>query len=168
VTAGAPLLVRRATPADWPAIWAFMREILAAGETFTWDRELPEDAARERWMHRPPGRTVVATTSAGAVVGTAASYPNQGGGGAHVASASFMVDPAHAGTRVGRTLGEHVLTQARADGFRAMQFNAVVETNTRAVALWRSLGLEVLATIPEGFRHPEHGFVGLHVMFRAL
>jgi hypothetical protein len=49
-----------------------------------------------------------------------------------------------------------------------MQFNAVVETNARAVALWRSLGFDVLATVPEAFDHPEHGLVGLHVMFRRL
>ena len=49
-----------------------------------------------------------------------------------------------------------------------MQFNAVVETNTRAVALWRSLGFRILATVPEGFRHPRHGFVGLHIMYRSL
>jgi ribosomal protein S18 acetylase RimI-like enzyme len=57
---------------------------------------------------------------------------------------------------------------ARADGYRAMQFNAVVETNTRAVALWRSLGFEVLATVPEAFDHPVKGFVGLHIMYRRL
>ena len=49
-----------------------------------------------------------------------------------------------------------------------MQFNAVAETNTRAVALYRSLGFEVLATIPEGFRHPTEGYVGLLVMHRRL
>jgi ribosomal protein S18 acetylase RimI-like enzyme len=49
-----------------------------------------------------------------------------------------------------------------------MQFNAVVETNTGAVALWRSLGFRVLATVPEAFLHPRAGYVGLHVMHRAL
>ena len=49
-----------------------------------------------------------------------------------------------------------------------MQFNAVVETNTRAVALWRSLGFEVLGTLPEGFHHPAEGYVGLHIMHRRL
>jgi GNAT superfamily N-acetyltransferase len=79
-----------------------------------------------------------------------------------------MVDPAHAGRGVGRALGEHVLDWARGEGYRAMQFNAVVETNTRAVALWRSLGFEVLATLPEGFAHPAGGYVGLHIMYRPL
>jgi ribosomal protein S18 acetylase RimI-like enzyme len=79
-----------------------------------------------------------------------------------------MVDPAHSGRGVGRALGERVLSQARADGYRAMQFNAVVETNVRAVSLWRSLGFEVLATVPEAFCHPSDGYVGLHIMYRRL
>jgi hypothetical protein len=49
-----------------------------------------------------------------------------------------------------------------------MQFNAVVETNTGAVVLWRSLGFDVLATVPEAFRHPTRGPVGLHIMYRKL
>jgi ribosomal protein S18 acetylase RimI-like enzyme len=60
------------------------------------------------------------------------------------------------------------LDWARAEGYRAMQFNAVVETNTRAVALWRSLGFEVLTTVPEAFQHPTLGYVGLHIMHRRL
>ena len=79
-----------------------------------------------------------------------------------------MVAPEHGGRGVGRALGEHVLELARADGFRAMQFNAVVETNTGAVALWQSLGFEIIATLPEGFEHPAKGFVGLHIMYRKL
>ena len=34
--------------------------------------------------------------------------------------------------------------------------------------LWRSLGFEALATVPEGFRHPTLGYVGLHIMYRPL
>jgi ribosomal protein S18 acetylase RimI-like enzyme len=49
-----------------------------------------------------------------------------------------------------------------------MQFNAVVETNTRAVALWRSLGFEIIGTVPDAFCHPTDGYVGLHVMYRRL
>jgi ribosomal protein S18 acetylase RimI-like enzyme len=79
-----------------------------------------------------------------------------------------MVDPAQQGRGAGRTRGEHVLEQARADGYRAMVFNAVVESNTRAVRLWQSLGFEILATVPEGFQHPVHGYVGLHIMYRPL
>jgi GNAT superfamily N-acetyltransferase len=115
-----------------------------------------------------PGRTVVATGSEDAILGTANMYANRAGPGAHVASASFMVDPRHSGCGTGRALGEHVLSWARENGFRAIQFNAVVETNEPAVALWRSLGFTVLATVPEAFDHPKHGYVGLHIMHRFL
>ena len=85
-----------------------------------------------------------------------------------MATASFMVDPARSGRGVGRALGEYVVDWARATGYRSIQFNAVVETNEVAVRLWRSLGFEVLATVPEAFDHPDHGLVGLHVMFLNL
>jgi len=161
-------VTREATPADWPAMWPFVRRIAGAGETFSWDRDITEEQARALWFPEPPGRSVVAVDLEGIVLGAAAFYPNQGGPGSHVASANFMVDPNHAGRGVGRALGDHVLEQARADGYRAMQFNAVVETNTAAIRLWRSLGFEVLATVPDGFQHPIEGYVGLHIMYRRL
>jgi len=36
------LTVREATPADWDAIWPFMRQIVATGETFSWDTDIDE------------------------------------------------------------------------------------------------------------------------------
>jgi len=129
---------------------------------------MDEAAARELWIGDPSSRTVVAVDDDGTVVGTANMYANRQGPGSHVASASFMVDPAASGSGVGRALGEEALAWARASGFRAMQFNAVAETNTRAVALWRSLGFDIIGTVPEAFRHPSEGFVGLHIMYRRL
>jgi GNAT superfamily N-acetyltransferase len=160
--------IRDARPEDWDAIWPFFSQIVAAGETYAYDREMDEAEGRRIWMVGPPGRTVVATDGEGMVLGSANMYANRGGPGAHVASASFMVDPQRSGLGVGRALGEHVLDWARASGFRAIQFNAVVETNAAAVGLWRSLGFEVLTSVPEAFDHPAHGYVGLLIMHRFL
>jgi GNAT superfamily N-acetyltransferase len=79
-----------------------------------------------------------------------------------------MVDRAHRGGGVGRALGEYALAWARTAGYAAMEFNAVVETNTAAVALWQELGFEIVGTVPEAFEHSHHGRVGLHVMYRRL
>jgi GNAT superfamily N-acetyltransferase len=159
--------IRPADDADWPVIYPIFAAIVAAGETYAYPDGLTEAAARPLWMEVPPGRTVVAVDGQ-AVLGSAKMGPNRPGRGAHVATASFLVDPACQGRGVGRALGEHVLAWARAAGYRGMQFNAVVETNTAAVHLWRSLGFEVIGTVPEAFDHPGHGLVGLHVMYRRL
>jgi GNAT superfamily N-acetyltransferase len=160
--------IREAEPGDWPLIWPFFHQIVAAGETYTYDPDIDEKAARELWMLKPPGRTVVATDDADRILGTAKMNPNQAGPGAHVANAGFMVDPRYGGGGIGRALGEHVIAWARSSGYRAIQFNAVVETNVRAVGLWRSLGFDIVGTVPEAFRHPVHGYVGLHVMYFRL
>jgi GNAT superfamily N-acetyltransferase len=94
--------------------------------------------------------------------------PNRPGRGSHIGTASFMVSSAARGRGVGRALAEHVVAWHRDEGFRGIQFNAVVETNTAAVSLWRSLGFTVVGTVPGAFDHPRHGYVGLHVMYLPL
>jgi L-amino acid N-acyltransferase YncA len=161
-------LVRDAIEQDWPAIWPFFHSIVAAGETFGYDRDLSDAQARAIWFSAPPSRTTVAVDAAGVVLGSAHMHANHGGPAAHIASASFMVDPSYEGRGVGRALLEDVLRWAAHAGYRGMQFNGVAATNDRAIALYRSAGFEILGTVPEGFAHPRHGFVGLHIMYRAL
>lgn len=159
--------IRVATDADWPRIYPFFSAIVAAGQTYAYPEGLSLEDARPVWMEPPPGRTVVAVEGE-AVVGSAHMGPNRAGRGAHIATGSFMVDPAHHGRGVGRALGTNVVDWARDAGYRAIQFNAVVETNAAAVHLWQALGFETLATVPEAFDDAKHGLVGLHVMFKRL
>ena len=159
--------IREATADDWDQIWPFFRATVRAGETYAFDPEMTSEQGRGLWMERPPGRTAVAVEG-GVVLGSAKMGPNRPGRGAHIGTASFMVDPDARGKGVGRALAEDMVAWHRERGFRGISFNAVVETNTAAVTLWRSLGFEVVGTVPGAFEHPEHGFVGLHVMFLPL
>jgi L-amino acid N-acyltransferase YncA len=159
--------IRDATADDWPQIWPFFRSIVKAQETYAYDPDMTSEQAQTMWLTRPPRSTVVAV-DAGRVVGTATMGPNREGPGAHIGTASFMVDPDARARGVGRALGEHVVAWHRRAGYRGIQFNAVVETNLAAVRLWTSLGFEVVGTVPGAFRHPEHGYVGLRVMFLPL
>jgi L-amino acid N-acyltransferase YncA len=159
--------IRDATPGDWPAIWSIVHEVVVAADSFPYDPEMTEAEGRAMWMVSSPGRTTVAVDGA-EVQGTANMYANRAGPGAHVASASFMVASVARGRGMGRALVEDALSWARAAGFKAMQFNAVAETNAEAVALYRSLGFSIVGTVPEAFDHPEDGLVGLHIMHLKL
>jgi ribosomal protein S18 acetylase RimI-like enzyme len=161
------VLIREAADSDWPAIFPIFTAVVDEGRTYAYPEGLPSDQAKALWMVPPPGRTVVAVDD-DVAVGTATMGPNRPGRGSHVATASFMVSPTARIRGIGRTLGEHVLTWAGEQGYRGVQFNAVVETNEPAVRLWQSLGFDIVGTVPGAFRHPEHGFVGLHVMYRSL
>jgi GNAT superfamily N-acetyltransferase len=159
--------IRVATDEDWPSIYPFYSQIMAEGRTYAFPERQTLDEARPWWMEPPPGRTVVAVDQ-GRIVGSAKMGPNRPGRGSHIGTASFLVDPECRSKGVGRALGEYVIDWGRSAGFHAIQFNAVVEVNAAAVRLWKSLGFEVIGTVPEAFDHPDAGLVGLHVMYRRL
>lgn len=159
--------IRPATDADWPAIWPIFQDIVAAGETYAYPEDLSSEQARALWLEPPPGETVVLEQD-GEILGTAKLGPNRPGRGDHVGTASFMVRPAARGRGVGRALAEHVVGRLREIGYRGIQFNAVVETNSAAVRLWQALGFEIVGTVPSAFRSASQGYVGLHVMYLDL
>ena len=158
--------IRPATDADHDAIWKIFHEIVAAGDTYAFDPRMSREEALAYWF-RSSTRTYVAEEDGG-VVGTYILRPNQSGPGSHVANAAFMVARDAEGAGVGRRMAEHCLTEARRMGFRGIQFNFVVSTNTRAIHLWKRLGFQVVGTLPGAFRHPQKGFVDVYVMYRSL
>jgi L-amino acid N-acyltransferase YncA len=159
--------IREFTGADWPAVWRIFQEVVDAGETYAYDSAWSSEEARDVWVESPPGHTVV-LCDGDRVLGSAKTGPNRPGRGSHVATASFMVAGDARGMGVGRALGEYALIWAREQGYAAMQFNAVVETNEAAVRLWQALGFRIIGTVPEAFEHPRLGRVGLHMMHRFL
>ena len=159
--------IRDYIDSDWPAVWPIFQEVVTAGDTYAYDPEWSSEQARQVWVEGPPGHTVVACEGS-QVLGTAKMGPNRPGRGAHVATASFMVAGEARGRGVGRALGEYALTWAQAQGYAAMQFNAVVESNRVAVRLWQELGFQIIGTVPEAFDHRTLGRVGLHIMHRFL
>lgn len=155
--------IRDYTDADWPSIWPIFQSVVNAGETYTYDPTWPSEQAHDVWVEAPPAHTVVACDGP-RILGTAKMGPNRPGRGSHVATASFMVADDARGLGVGRALGEYALAWARQQGYAAMQFNAVVESNAAAVHLWQALGFRIIGTVPEAFAHPTRGRVGLHIM----
>jgi ribosomal protein S18 acetylase RimI-like enzyme len=190
------LNIRPAAEADRDAIWNIFHEIVGAGDTYALDPGMSREEALAYWF-RADTRTYVAEQRAESVgeavsfvraglahgtatpsptvavknrpiVGTYILRPNQAGPGAHVANAAYMVAKDARGLGVGRKMAEHSLSEVRRFGFRAIQFNFVVSTNTSAIRLWQQLGFKIVGTLPSAFRHPELGYVDVYVMFRSL
>jgi L-amino acid N-acyltransferase YncA len=158
--------IRAATNADRDAIWNIFHEIVAAGDTYAFDRKISREEALAYWF-RADTQTYIAEKD-GSVVGTYILRPNQFGPGSHVANAAFMVASSARASGVGRRMAKHCFSEARRMGFRAMQFNFVVSTNTQAIHLWKQLGFKIIGTLPGAFRHPEKGYVDVYVMYRSL
>jgi L-amino acid N-acyltransferase YncA len=159
--------IRPATDADRDAIWKIFHKVVADGDTYALDPNISREDALAYWF-APGTHTYIAEQSAIEVGGTYILRPNQSGGGSHVANAGFMVSASARGRGIGRAMAEHCLSEARRLGFRAMQFNYVISTNTAAIRLWQDLGFEIVGTLPDAFHHPEQGDVDVYVMYRSL
>ena len=158
--------VRPAQPRDDDAIWGIIGPTIRAGETYALPREMSRADALSYW--KAPGHEVFVAEQDGEVLGTYYLRANQQGGGAHVANCGYMTAPAASGRGVARAMCAHSLAHARARGFRAMQFNFVVGSNARAVALWQRFGFEIVGRLPGAFEHPRLGLVDAVVMYRML
>ena len=160
------MILRPAVPSDADALWAILEPILRAGETYALPRDWDRDTALNFWMGEPH-RAFVAQVE-GRVLGTYYLQANQRGGGDHVANCGFATHDRAVGRGIARAMAAHAFETARAAGFAAMQFNCVVASNARAVALWHRLGFTEVGRIPHGFRHPRLGPVDALVLHRML
>ena len=137
---------------DWPLLWPIFQSVFATGDTYAFPPSSTEAEIRNTWVTLPQA-TFVATTGADAVIGTYILKPNQPGLGSHVCNCGYVVAESARGHGVTAALCEHSQAQARALGYRSMQFNLVVSTNVVAVRLWQKLGLAIVGTLPGAFKH---------------
>jgi L-amino acid N-acyltransferase YncA len=160
------LTIRPAAGPDQDAIWRIFHAVVATADTYAYPPDTTKEQALDWWC--PPGGWTYVAVGDDTVVGTYVMKANQPGQGSHIANCGYMVEPAASGRGVGEAMCRHSLDEARRLGFRAMQFNFVVSTNTRAVSLWQRCGFSIVGTVPQAFRHPTRGFVDTYVMHRSL
>ncbi|HYL04334.1 MAG TPA: N-acetyltransferase [Steroidobacteraceae bacterium] len=165
--AGAGLEIRAYREADWPAILPILQETFRAGDTYAFSPQSTEAEIHRIWIEAP-ARTFVACEPDGRIQGTYFIKANQPGLGAHVCNCGYVVAAQAQGRGIAARMCEHSQGQALALGFRAMQFNFVVATNTRAIRLWERLGFSVVGRLPGAFNHQQLGYVDALVMFKQL
>lgn len=161
------LSITPATEDDFPEIWPIFHHVVSRENTHCYNPETSYEEARTIWL--APDVWTYKALQGGEIVGTYLIRPNFSVWGRHAtANGSYMVHPAARGQGVGRAMGQHSLEQARLKGFRAMQFNSVVATNTASVRLWQSLGFQLIGRVPGAYRHFTEGYTDILVMHRFL
>ncbi|WP_347267558.1 GNAT family N-acetyltransferase [Paracoccus sp. (in: a-proteobacteria)] len=158
--------IRPATRDDDAAIWKVLQPVYRAGETYCIPPDITRDEALADWFAAPFSAFVAELD--GQVLGTSHVGRNRPGPASHVANASFATRPDARGRGVAQALLAHAQAWARAQGFRAMQFNFVVASNTDAVHAWQKAGFAIVGRLPAAFLHPRHGYVDALVMFKDL
>lgn len=166
MTPSLPVSIRRARTGDDDAVWSILEPTFRAGETYPIPPDISRADALAYW--HASGHTVFVAENADRIVGTYYLRANNKGGGAHVANCGYMTAAGQTGRGVARAMCAHSLAEARARGFRAMQFNFVIASNERAVRLWLSCGFAIVGTLPGAFEHPARGPVDAYVMYRRL
>jgi L-amino acid N-acyltransferase YncA len=158
--------IRAAQAADRPSIWRIIGPAIRAGETYTLDQDMAEADALAYWLG--PDRETFVAEENGEIVGTYYIRPNQAGGGRHICNCGYITSSSAMRRGIARAMCQHSLAYARQKGYRGMQFNFVVSSNLGAIALWESLGFDIVGRLPRVFRHPTQGLVDALVMFRSL
>lgn len=158
--------IRKATAADYDAIWGIIREVIATGDTYVFNPNSSKEKMLAYWC--APHNHLYVAIEAGQIEGTFIIRDNQPDLGSHIANAGYMVLPSTAGKGIGKAMAVFSLEEAKRLGYTAMQFNIVIKTNERAVKLWQHLGFAIIGEIPEAFQHKLHGYTNAYIMYRKL
>lgn len=159
-------MIRTMSRADFDAFWPTFEAVIKAQETYAFDPDMSAEQAFQLWCETPLKTFVYVENNQ--VLGSYYLKANAAGPSSHIANCGYMVSSAARGKGVATTLCEHSQQQALELGFKAMQFNNVVSSNTTAVALWQRLGFSVIGVIPKGYHHAKLGLVDSLIMYKWL
>lgn len=154
------------TKEDFKAFWPVFKDVVMAQETYAIDPEISFEAAYNLWCVFPHKAFVIKDNDV--ILGSYYIKANSAGPSAHIANCGYMVSPESRGKGVARKLCLHSQEIALTLGYTAMQFNAVVATNTIAIELWQKLGYDIIGTIPKAYNHRKLGFVDSFIMYKQL
>ena len=160
-------IIRKFQEADWRQVWQIIEPVFRAGETYAYSPEITEEDAHKVWIELPQ-ETFVTVDEGGRIVGTYYIKPNQPGLGAHVCNCGYIVAENARGKGVASALCAHSQDMARTLGFKAMQYNLVVSTNTGAIRLWKKFGFQLIGLLPKAFNSKKQGYVDACIMYKEL
>lgn len=143
------ITVRKFNEADIMSAVNIWNEVVREGNAFPQIEELNRESGMDFFLGQ--SYTGVAVDENGAITGLYILHPNNIGRCGHICNASYAVSGSERGKHIGELLVRDCIITAKKIGFKILQFNAVVSTNTPALKLYEKLGFKRLGTIPGGF-----------------
>lgn len=144
------IVVREFTCEDIPAMIIIWNEVVEDGIAFP-QIELLNKKSGKDFFASQSFTGVAIEQETGKMVGLYILHPNNVGRCGHISNASYAVKGDERGKKIGEVLVLHCIAKAKEIGFKILQFNAVVRTNTAALRLYEKLGFVRLGVIPNGF-----------------
>lgn len=143
--------VRKYTIQDTLAAIEIWNQVVEDGVAFPQEEMLNEETGRD-FFEEQSYTGIAYDEESGEIVGLYILHPNNVGRCGHICNASYAVRRDVRGCHIGEKLVTYCLETAKTLGFKILQFNAVVRSNTYALRLYKKLGFVQLGIIPGGFR----------------
>ena len=143
--------IRKYRETDITAMLYIWNEVVEEGIAFPQEEVLTETTGKE-FFGGQSYCGVAEDTQTGEILGLYILHPNNVGRCGHICNASYAVSAKNRGVHIGEKLVQDCIRQARDNGFKILQFNAVVASNIHARHLYERIGFQQLGTIPKGFR----------------
>ena len=164
------ITIREYTTQDLPKLTELWNEIVESGISFPQETPLSQEEAKDFFASQTLTACAFEKQDDGTeeMKGFYILHPNNVGRCSQIANASYGVTATDRGKGIGRKLVQNCLDEAKKHGFLGLQFNAVVSTNFGAIALYSDLGLDIMATIKNGFRMPDNTYTDTYIFFKSL
>ncbi|MEA5458142.1 N-acetyltransferase [Arcicella sp. LKC2W] len=160
------MLFRRITEQDADDVWNIIHTVIKSGDTWVYAPDSSREKMLDIWYET--SKYAYVCEIEGKVVGTFFLKANQPDLGSHIANAGYMVNPDFRGRGIAEAMCRFSMEEASQLGFKAMQFNIVMATNTGAIRLWQKCGFEIIGILPKVFQHQTLGLTDALVMYQWL
>ncbi|HEX6115985.1 MAG TPA: GNAT family N-acetyltransferase [Solirubrobacterales bacterium] len=146
MSAGAELAIAPYVERDEDELLAAFAAVVEEGGGYPQAPPVDREGFRAVWVE--PAVSVQVARVGGELAGGYYLKPNFPGRAAHIANAGYLVVAGMRGRGIGEALVVHSLAEARRQGFDALMFNLVFESNP-AGRLYERLGFRRIGLIPD-------------------
>lgn len=161
------IIIRERISSDDNLIWNILSPIIKEGETYSLPQNYTQEETLEYW-NKSSHIVYVVELEGREIIGTYFIHSNQLGNGSHICNCGYAVLKEYSNLKIGYKMCLHSLNLAKELGYKGMQYNFVISSNSNAVNLWKKCGFNIVGELPEAFLSPKYGYVDVYVMFQKL